>query len=101
MAVVRPAPRRPRRRVAVVIIALLAATAWMLVRNPAFRARLDRTAAEARRRIDGLRGGRVDLDVDTGEPMSTTMSETTPGERPEIVATETVIDMTESAPDPA
>jgi hypothetical protein len=96
--VVRPAPRRSRRRLAAVVIALAVAAAWMLFRNPGFRARLDRAAADARRRIDGMRTqGMVDADRETGEPVSVTSPEVASSGDPERVTT----DITEGATNPA
>ena len=75
IAVVRPAPRRSRRRVAAVVIALVVAAAWLLFRNPAVRSRVGRAASEARSRI-GERSApaAASLDLDAGEPVA---SETT------------------------
>jgi hypothetical protein len=100
VAVVRPAPRRSRRRIAVVVIALTATAAWLLFRNPAFRARLDRVVADARRRMNDRQSmGTVDVDLETAEPVSGTAAESTPVEPTEIVAVDIAPDPTEAAPE--
>ena len=102
VAAVRPAPRRSRRRLAAVVIALAAMASWMLFRNPGFRARLDRTATEARRRIGEMRGHEeAALDVETGEPVSVTASETSLSGNIEHPAQDVPVSISEGAPDPA
>lgn len=100
VAVVRPAPRRSRRRLAAVVIAMTAAAAWMLFRNPAVRARLGRAAADARRRIDEMRNPSADVDLATGEPVSVITTPELPGAATDIVAAEANIESTEPATDP-
>ncbi len=76
VAVIRSAPRRSRRRIAAVVIALAATVGWMLIRNPAFRSRLDRAAHSARRRIDEMRFHSMDdMDLETGQPVSAAAAE--------------------------
>jgi hypothetical protein len=102
VAMVRPAPRRSRRGFAAIAIALLAAAAWMLLRNPGFRARLDRAAADARRRIDGMRSqGMTAADLETGEPVSVTTTEIAPTGVVDSVATQAATEVTEGATNPA
>jgi hypothetical protein len=74
VAVIRPAPRRSRRWFAVVAIAMAVLAGWMLLRNPAFRSRLDHAADDARRRLDALRARPLD-DV---EPEPATTDEVAP-----------------------
>jgi hypothetical protein len=101
VAVVRPAPRRWGRRVAV-FIALAAAVGWMLVRSPAFRSRLDRTATDVRRRIEAMRGqAMTGTELDTGEPVSITTAETTPGAIAESTAAGMDVAASEEAVNPA
>ena len=73
VAVIRPAPRRSGRRLAVVLVALAAATAWMVFRNPAIRSRVERAGDGVRARVDELRS-RATGDVDrlTDVPVSMT-----------------------------
>lgn len=79
MAVVRPAPRRSRRRVMVVAIALAAAAGWLLFRNPGFRARLDAAATDARRRMNEMRSAQMaEVDLATGEPLSPAAADVAP-----------------------
>lgn len=102
VAVVRPAPRRSRRRLAAVVIAMTAAAAWMLFRNPAVRARLDRAAAGARRRIDEMRNPpAAEVDLATGEPVSVIATPDLPAPATDIVAVEGGVESTEPAADPA
>lgn len=102
VSMVRPAPRRSRRRVAAIVIAVVAAAGWMLFRNPGFRARLDRTVADARRRIDVMRGqAMTDAGRETGEPVSVTATEIAPSGILESSASETVTEITEGASNPA
>jgi hypothetical protein len=107
IAVVRPAPRRSRRRLAVLLLAITATVAWMLLRSPAFRARLDRAAADARRRMAEMRSGpRADVDLETEEPVSVTATEAPSGDASEAVTTEAVtteagVEITEGATNPA
>lgn len=87
VAVVRPAPRRSRRRVAVVVIAVTTAAAWMLFRNPGFRARLDRAAAGVRGRIDTMRNPHdLDVDLESGEPVSITAARDAAGEAADVAS---------------
>jgi hypothetical protein len=77
-AVVRPAPRRSRRRILAIVIALTAAS-WILLRNPAVRSRFDAAVGGARRRIDAIRlPVTVDVDLETGEPVAVTATELAP-----------------------
>jgi hypothetical protein len=110
VAVVRPAPRRSRRRVMAVVIALAAAAGWMLFRNPGFRARLDGAVSKARLRMDGMRsGGMPDIDLETGEPVAQTTAEVAPSGEIEDAATRAAdvahvtdgTDVTEGAGNPA
>jgi hypothetical protein len=100
VAMVRPAPRRSRRRV-IVIVALAAAAGWVLFRSPAFRARIDGTTAAVRRMIADRRSASVaDVDLETGEPVAVTTPDDTVGQEtlPETVA---ATDVTEGAANPA
>ena len=100
VAVVRPAPRRSRRRLAGVVIALVAITGWLLFRNAGFRARLDRTATDARRRIDQMRSGaEADLALETGEPVSVTAAETVPSASVAPSVEAAPIEISEGVPD--
>lgn len=102
LAMVRPAPRRSRRRMAAVIIALTAAAAWILFQNPAVRSRIDRAAGTARRRIGELRSRTVaDVDLETGEPVSVMAVETDSVTTLEPVPAATDTDVTEGATNPA
>jgi hypothetical protein len=102
VAMVRPAPRRSRRRLVAVVIALLVAAGWMLFRNPGFRARLDRAAADARRRIDGMRTqGPTDADLEAPEPVSVTAPEIAPSGAVESATTDAATEITEGAGNPA
>jgi hypothetical protein len=70
VAVVRPTPRRSRRRVAIIAIAIAAAV-WLLFRNASARARLNRLADDARQRFNAMRERPEDaVDLDSGEPVS-------------------------------
>jgi hypothetical protein len=83
LEIVRPAPRRSRRRFALVALAVAAVAGWVLLRAPASRARLDRAAQKARRWIAEKRADRSnDVALDAGEAVSITTSE------PATVATE-------------
>jgi hypothetical protein len=94
IAVVRPAPRRSRRRIVAIVIALTAA-GWILFRNPAVRSRLDAAAGGARRRIDAMRSPlTVDVDLDTGEPVAVTATELTPTDAGDSIAIEGEIALT-------
>lgn len=102
VAIVRPAPRRSRRRIAAVVIALSAAAAWMLFRNPAVRSRIDRATESVRRRIGELRSGSsVDVALETGEPVSVMAVETESITSLEPATTATETDVTEGATNPA
>lgn len=102
IAVVRPAPRRSRRRLTVVVIAVTAAAAWMLFRNPAVRSRLDRAVSDARRRIDRMRArGNPGAEVDAGEPVSMTATEGVPSEAIEVDLAEAGTEIVEPAANPA
>jgi hypothetical protein len=71
VAVIRPAPRRSRRRVTVIAIAGAVAAIWMLSRNASIRARLGRFAGDARQRFDAMRERSEDaVDLDSGETVS-------------------------------
>jgi hypothetical protein len=85
VAVIRPAPRRSSRRVAIIAIAGVAAI-WMVLRTASVRARLDRLAADARTRLDAMRERPEDsLDLDSGEPVSVTTSSVDPSTDHEAV----------------
>ena len=102
VAIVRPTPRRSRRRIAAVVIALTAVAGWMLFRNPAVRTRIDRATERARRRIGRLRAGSTaDMDLETGEPVAVTAVETESVTSLEPAASATVTDVTEGATNPA
>jgi hypothetical protein len=76
MAIVRPAPRRSRRRFALVALVVAALAGWALLRNPGTRSRLDRAARKARQWIDEMRAHRSEeIDLDAGEPVSVTTGE--------------------------
>ena len=78
VALVRPAPRRSRRRFVVVAFILGAIGGWIVLRNPSNRERLNRAANTARQRIDEMRAERTGtLDGDIGEPVSVTSGEST------------------------
>jgi len=76
VAIVRPAPRRSRRRFALAALIVGAIAGWVVLSNPANRVRLNRAARTARRRIDEMRSDRPEsLDLDVVEPVSRTTSE--------------------------
>jgi hypothetical protein len=76
MEIVRPAPRRSRRRLALVTIAVLAVAGWALLRNPASRMRLDRATQKARQWVRDRRAGRADdIVLEVGEPAPVTTEE--------------------------
>jgi hypothetical protein len=102
MAAVRPAPRRSRWRLAAIVIVLTAAAGWMLFRNAAVRSRLDRVAADARRRVDRMRSpATASLDLETGEPASVTAIDIAPAGRTDSVAVEGETDITDQVTNPA
>lgn len=91
VAVVRPAPRRSRRRFTVIAIAVAVAVAvgWMLFRNASFRSRLDHVAQDARQWIDTMRAHPSDdIDPDADESVARTASETAPAIGPTDIAIE-------------
>ena len=69
---IRPAPRRSRRRLAVVAVTLAAlAGGWVVLRDPRARLQLNRAAHTARRRIEEMRAGRSDvIALEPGQPLS-------------------------------
>lgn len=71
VAMIRPAPRRSRRRFALVAIAVAAvAGGWAILRDPRARMQLNRAAQTARARIDEMRASRRDvIALETGEPL--------------------------------
>jgi hypothetical protein len=76
VAIVRPAPRRSRRRFALAALIVGAIAGWVVLSNPANRVRLNSAARAARRRIDEMRFDRQEgLDLDVGEPVSVTTSD--------------------------
>jgi hypothetical protein len=76
LAIVRPAPRRSRRRFALVALVVAAVAGWALLRNPGTRMRLNRAARRARQRIDEMRAHRSEgIDLDAAEPASVTTGE--------------------------
>jgi len=102
VAVIRPAPRRSRRRFAIVAIAIAIAAGWTLFRNPAIRSRLDRAAHDARRRLDAMRAHPSgDIDLDSGEPVSVTTSDVAPMTGEETVTAQAEAEITEQATNPA
>jgi hypothetical protein len=75
IAVVRPAPRRSRRRIVAIVVGIAVAS-WMLLRSRPVRSRLDGMADRARRRIDAMRSPEMaGVDLDTGEPVAVTTTE--------------------------
>jgi hypothetical protein len=87
VAIVRPAPRRSRRRLALVALAVAAVAGWALLRDPRVRTRLDRAAAKARQRMDEMRAERSErMHLDVGEPAPAAMGETTPSVDDEVIA---------------
>lgn len=89
MAIVRPAPRRSRRRFALVALVVAALAGWALLRNPGTRMRLNRAARRARQRIDEMRADRSEgIDLDAGEPVSVTTGETASTIDVEVIAAE-------------
>ena len=54
-AIVRPAPRRSRRRFALVALVVAAVAGWAVLRNPGTRLRINRAALTARQRLDEMR----------------------------------------------
>ena len=102
IAVIRPAPRRSRRRLAVVAIAVAVIAGWIMFRNPAIRSRLDRTVHDTRRRLDEMRAHPSDeVGLDGGEPVSMTTSETAPATGQETVTAQAEAESSEPATNPA
>jgi hypothetical protein len=105
VAVIRPAPRRSRRRIAIVVLGLAAAAVWMLFRNSAFQARLGQVAQRGRQRIDAMRSRpAAHMDLETGEPVSVTAVDIAPMAAEagtETVSTPATADVTEGAGNPA
>lgn len=100
VAVIRPAPRRSRRRLAVVLIALAATAGWMVFRSPQVRSRIDRTAQRVRARVDEMRARTTnDIHLETGEPVSVT--EDAPVAGTETVTAQAETESTEQAANPA
>jgi hypothetical protein len=88
VALVRPAPRRSRRRF-VLVAFILAIGGWIVLRDPSNRERLNRAANTARQRIDEMRADRREtLDGDSGEPVSVISGESAPVPDQEILAAE-------------
>jgi hypothetical protein len=79
VAIIRPAPRRSRRRFALLAIAIAMLAGWAVLRNPASRSRIDRAVSDARRRFDGMRARPSDgIDHEAGEPAPATTSDVAP-----------------------
>lgn len=70
-AMIRPAPRRSRRRFAAAAIALAAlAGGWAVLRDPRARLQLNRAARTARLRIEEMRSSRSEvMAFEPGEPL--------------------------------
>jgi len=60
-AMIRPAPRRSRRRFAVLAIVAALAGGWAVLRDPRARLQLNRAARTARLRIEEMRAGRAQV----------------------------------------
>ncbi|MGZ8437841.1 MAG: hypothetical protein ACXWXR_04795 [Candidatus Limnocylindrales bacterium] len=102
VAVIRPAPRRSRRGLVVVLIALAAAAGWMVFRSPQVRSRIDRAAQRVRARVDEMRSRPMnDIDLETGEPVSVTATEDAPVAGMETVTAQAETEITEQATNPA
>ncbi len=105
VAVIRPAPRRSRRRYAAVVIGLALAAGWMVFRNPMIRSKLDRAARVVRQRIAEMRSRPVgDIDLQTGEPASVATSELAPAAPvagAETVTAQAETEIAEQATNPA
>ena len=99
VAVVRPAPRRPRRRLVLLIVAAIAVGAWMLFRTPSVRARLDRAVARVRGRMGELRSEpATDVDLETGEPVAVMATDIATDAELVAVTVEVAPDVTGEAP---
>ena len=104
VAMIRPAPRRSRRRFAIVAVAVAVAVAagWMMFRNPAIRSRLDRATHDLRRRLDAMRARPMeDIDLETGEPVSVTTGDVPTAAGTETVTAQAEAEITEQATNPA
>lgn len=89
VAIVRPAPRRSRRRFALVALALAALAGLALLRNPGTRLRLNRAARRARQRIDEMRADHSEgIDLDADELVSVTTGETASPIDDDVIAAE-------------
>jgi hypothetical protein len=98
---VRPTPRRSGRRLAV--LAIVAGTiAWLILRNPANRLRLDHAVRTARLRIEEMRSGPPDaVDLDSGTPWADATSESGSAVVGDVVAPEEVTMTAQEAVEPA